>query len=107
MCRLPKPLLCNATDDLLLHSFFTKHFVSPVFNYCFSVPDLLASVIQSILELSAQQGTFPCFFIQVELIVVDGVVSFGNDGQQVAVLTASLLQLSARRHKKANNEWLQ
>lgn len=27
--------LCNATDDLLLHSFFTKHFVSPVFNYCF------------------------------------------------------------------------
>lgn len=35
MCRLPKPLLCNATDDLLLHSFFTKHFVSPVFNYCF------------------------------------------------------------------------
>ena len=37
MCRLPKPLLCNATDDLLLHSFFDQHFESQMFNYCFQV----------------------------------------------------------------------
>lgn len=61
-----------------------------------SVSDLLVSIIQGLLQLSAQQGTFPCFFFQTELIAVDGIFPFGNDGQQVAVLTPSLLQLSVR-----------
>lgn len=63
------------------------------------VSDLVASIIQRLFQLVAEQGTFPRFFFQAELIAVDGVFPLGDDGQQVSVLNASLLQLSADTKK--------